>query len=246
MKSKLYVGKTFKTNNCGDVVVLEYINARNVVVKFLNTSAIVTCHSSALREGAVRDRELPTVYGVGVLGNAKAKCGGVVTREYSIWSGMLERCFSEKLKNKYPTYKDCFCSESFKRLDVFSDWCRSQVGFNNPSFELDKDVLIKHNKIYSEDTCCFIPHEINGIFVKRDCERGDLPIGVSYNKTKLCYASVSVHKCAGKTFNTPEEAFYAYKEAKETHIKEVANKWKDQIDIKVYNALINCEVEIDD
>lgn len=47
-------------------------------------------------------------------------------------------------------------------------------------------------------------------------------------------------------YATAEEAFYAYKEAKESYIKEVANKWKDQIDPKVYNALMNWEVEITD
>ena len=45
---------------------------------------------------------------------------------------------------------------------------------------------------------------------------------------------------------TAEEAFYAYKQAKEAHIKEVANKWKDQIDIRVYEALMKYEVEIMD
>ena len=47
-------------------------------------------------------------------------------------------------------------------------------------------------------------------------------------------------------FNTELEAFYAYKQAKETYIKEVANKWKDQIDPRVYNALMKYEVEITD
>ena len=47
-------------------------------------------------------------------------------------------------------------------------------------------------------------------------------------------------------FKTPEEAFYVYKEAKETYIKEVANRWKDQIDPRVYEALMKYEVEITD
>ena len=48
------------------------------------------------------------------------------------------------------------------------------------------------------------------------------------------------------SFDTPEEAFYVYKEAKEAYIKEVANKWKDQIDPKVYDALMKYQVEITD
>ena len=48
------------------------------------------------------------------------------------------------------------------------------------------------------------------------------------------------------TFNTLEEAFYVYKREKEKYIKEVADKWKDHIDIRVYEALMNYEISIDD
>jgi hypothetical protein len=49
---------------------------------------------------------------------------------------------------------------------------------------LDKDILYKGNKIYSPDTCVFVPQEINALFVKNDANRGDLPIGVFYTLTK--------------------------------------------------------------
>jgi hypothetical protein len=47
-------------------------------------------------------------------------------------------------------------------------------------------------------------------------------------------------------FNTAEQAFQVYKTAKEAYIKEVVNKWKDKIDPRVYNTLMNYEVNIDD
>ena len=47
-------------------------------------------------------------------------------------------------------------------------------------------------------------------------------------------------------FNTEMEAFLAYKQAKESYIKEVANKWKDHIDHRAYEALMNYQVEITD
>ena len=52
-------------------------------------------------------------------------------------------------------------------------------------------------------------------------------------------------ECLG-FFNTEIEAFKAYKKAKESFVKEQADKWKDQIDIRAYNALMNYEVSIDD
>ena len=48
------------------------------------------------------------------------------------------------------------------------------------------------------------------------------------------------------TYDTPEEAFYAYKPVKEAHIKSLAEKWKDQIDPRVYEALMNWTIEITD
>ena len=47
-------------------------------------------------------------------------------------------------------------------------------------------------------------------------------------------------------FNTEIEAFEAYKQAKENHLKEVAEKWKGKIDDRAYNALMEYQVEITD
>lgn len=48
------------------------------------------------------------------------------------------------------------------------------------------------------------------------------------------------------SYDTPEEAFQVYKQAKETYIKEVADRWVGQIDPRVYEALMKYEVHIDD
>ena len=103
--------------------------------------------------------------------------------------------------------------------------CNYQIGFNSLDeegrcFHLDKDILVKGNKLYSEDTCSFVPAEINTLFCKANKTRG--------------------------RYNTIEEAFLAYKQAKEAYIKELANKWKDVIDPRVYEALMDYQVEITD
>ena len=113
--------------------------------------------------------------------------------------------------------------------------------------QLDKDILNKGNKIYSPNSCIFVPTRINQLFAKADALRGDFPIGVSRsgNKFRTRLHILNGEKYLG-TFNTPEEAFYAYKTFKEQYIKEVAEEYKDKIPQKLYEAMYKYEVEITD
>ena len=247
-KTKIQVGDIFDTNNYGKLVVLEYENTSNLKVKFIDTAYETTTRANQLRKGEVKDRSLPSVYGVGIIGNGIARVCGVETRDYQLWKSMLCRCYDEKYSNKYPTYKDCEVSDNFKHFPYFKKWCHRQIGFDQEGWHLDKDILVKGNKVYSEDVCAFVPSEVNSLFIKRDSLRGDYPIGVS-RKNKGGGYQVQLSQFRDTylgTYITPEEAFLAYKQAKEAYIKEVANKWKDQIDPRVYNALMKYEVEITD
>ena len=244
-----YEGKVFKTTKYGDLVITKYIDNHNVRVKFINTNYETTAHICHIRNGLVKDRLFPSLYGVGVVGDASTIIDGVVLKECKLWRGIIARCYNGGIHKNSPTYKDCSVSENFKYYPYFQEWCNKQIGFNEDGWHLDKDILIKGNKVYSEDTCCFVPQEINGLFIKRDAARGDLPIGVWYHKRDRKYAaqvSRFKEKIRLGCFSTPEEAFYTYKTAKELYIKDIANKWKDQVDPRVYEALMNYQVEITD
>ena len=173
-------------------------------------------------------------------------------KEYALWRGMLHRC-SESLWIKYPTYIGTTCSENFKSYTFFYEWCQGQIGFNSVDkngnkWRLDKDILVKGNKVYSEDTCCFVPNRINTLFIKRNSVRGNLPIGVHLDKSNGSFrAQCSFGKATHLgCFNTPEGAFKAYKTFKEQLIKDVANEYKDVLDNRVYQVLMDYAVEITD
>jgi len=122
-------------------------------------------------------------------------------------------------------------------------------GYGLIGWALDKDILQKGNKLYSKDTCYFVPAEVNQLLVKSDKARGEYPVGVNFDKRDIKFrAQLRIN---GKTkhlgyFNTPEEAFFAYKPAKEAHIKVVAHKWKHLLDERVFQALLTYDVAIDD
>ena len=97
---------------------------------------------------------------------------------------------------------------------------------------------------------CFIPQEINSLLTKRTASRGNHLIGVHWSNTNKAFVA-QVNKNKGKReylglFNTEIEAFNAYKTAKESFIKEQANKWEGKIDDRAYEALMKYEVNIDD
>ena len=169
-------------------------------------------------------------------------------KEYKLWADMIKRSYDKKLHQRHPTYLNCEASSEFMVLSKFRDWCQSQIGFNKPGFELDKDLLEKGNKEYHPDKCVFIPKEINLALITRKKMRGNLPVGVSLTQSGSFMAMMnlgSTKKYLG-SFPTPEQSFQAYKHAKENHIKLLAEKYRDQIDPRAYEALLNYKVEITD
>ena len=243
-------GDVFKTKSYGDLIVTKYVNSKAVCVKFVVTGYETTTKASNVIVGSVKDRLLPTVHGIGITGDSQVRVDGKHTKEYRLWNNMLKRCYSVGCQKVRPTYIDCSVSENFRYLEYFKEWCNNQIGFNSVDekgkpFALDKDILVKGNRVYNEDVCVFVPQEVNLLFTKRDKSRGEYPIGVSFHKSRGMLTATLNNKYLGY-FNTAEQAFQVYKTAKEAYIKEVANKWKDKIDPKVYEALMNYEVHIDD
>ena len=249
------VGKVFKSKSSGDFKIVKYNDNKNVEIQFLKTGYETSATLGNIRNGKVKDPYSPSVYGVGILGTKyPSTIDGRNTKEYKLWQSMLKRCYNDTYKKKYPTYEGCGVSENLKYYEYFYEWCHKQIGFGNDGngnpFHLDKDLLVKGNKVYDENVCIFIPNEINLLLIKCTALRGEYLIGVSWNKRNKAFVA-QVSKNKGKQeylgyFNTELEAFKAYKKAKESFIKEQAEKWKGKIDERAYEALINYAVEITD
>ena len=190
------------------------------------------------------------VFGVGVNDwDGNVRIDGKNIKEYDLWANMLKRCFTDGFKQSRPTYEGVTCSKEWLSMTSFIKDVSQMKGFGLNGWQLDKDILQKGNKLYSRDTCCFIPLEVNNLLTKRDKARGEWPVGVSFHKASGKFvANLNINgkqKFLGR-FSTPEEAFQVYKTAKEAQIKVVANKWKHLLDERVYLALMTYEVSIDD
>ena len=245
------LGKEFLTNHSGRCVVIEFKNSNDVTVMFTSPKYIMKCSAYNLRKGKVRNPYSPTFHGNGFIGVGKYTTSD---SSFEVWRAMLNRCYSKKFKENFKTYKYATVCDEWLNFQNFAEWCYSQKFFNvkddkGRSYELDKDLLRKCNKTYSPDTSCFVPRDVNILLTKRDKMRGEQPIGVTFLKRDSKYKSRLSYFGKGVnlgTFDTAEEAFKAYKKAKESYIKEVADIWKERIDERVCQALLNYEVHIDD
>lgn len=165
---------------------------------------------------------------------------------YKRWYDMHYRCYSDKLHDRYPTYIGCSVYDEWHDFSSFLEWHKvNYYKIEGQKMDLDKDILCKGNKVYCPEYCIFVPHEINTMFVNAKRNRGDLPLGVSWDSSKNRFRAEVRSKKLG-TFKTVESAFAAYKTEKEKQIKDLAMKYKGQIPDKLYQAMINWKIEITD
>jgi len=172
-------------------------------------------------------------------------------REYDLWHSMLTRCYSGGFKRINAAYEGCTVSENFKSYSYFYEWCQRQIGFNEKEWQLDKDLLFKGNKQYSEDTCVFVPQSINKTLPF--CQKRGLrhAVGVSYHTKKRKYVVQPQLQQDGSrrwlgAYDTEVEAFQVYKVYKERHLKNLAKSYYGRLDKRAYSALMAWEVDMSD
>lgn len=231
-----------------EMIIIKYTSNVDIDIRFLNNgSTRFNKGYKEFKKGNIKNLYHPEICNVGFCGDGKynathhSKC-------YDVWRSMIRRCYNKNGEH-YKYYKDVTVCGEWHNFQNFAKWF--EENYNSEimkGWQLDKDILVKGNKTYSPKTCCFVPQEVNKLFTKRDCERGNYPIGVckiKTNKYSVQFTQNSKNIRFG-IFSTPEEAFQVYKEAKEQYIKEIADKWKNLIDPEVYEAMYNYKVEITD
>lgn len=244
-KPAYIIGEKVLTREGCFAELINYIDCTHCTIRFDSGNIKEGVSYKCFKNGSVKNPYHPSVCGVGFIGEGdiKVKENGKHTKQYSLWSHMLLRCYGNRV---YKSYKDVTVCEEWHNFQNFGDWVNKNYNTETMlGWELDKDILVKGNKVYSPETCCFVPLEINKIF--KTTVIGKYSVGVVKNYNKF---NVYIHKYNKRYFlkgyDTLEEAKTAQKIAKENYIKEVAEKWKGLISNKAYEALINYQVEITD
>lgn len=182
------------------------------------------------------------IYGVGIndadycieyldeITNKRKKC-----IFYKKWVGMLERCYSDKLKIKHPTYKDCSVVPEWLSFMNFRRWMEKQDWKGK---QLDKDLLFEGNKLYGPDNCVFVDRKVNTFVLDCGAVKGDYPTGVSFHQHTGKYQAQCHQSDKSKylgVFDTPDEAHSVWREAKHKQATILAGQ---QTDKRVADALI--------
>jgi hypothetical protein len=153
---------------------------------------------------------------------------------YIKWKGIIGRCYNPNVYNFPPNqiYKDCSVSEDWLRFSNFRKWISSQDWEGK---QIDKDILVPGNKIYSADTCLLVPTHINNLII--DQETGKSGKGVYQNSSgSFTYIVRKNRKRTYKTAKSIDEALIGYRQAKHLELVTEANKLDDE---RVKTALIN-------
>ena len=239
--------------------IIEYNDSTNLVVEFEDGYTEKTRYD-CFKRGAVLHPLDKFVLGIGYKGEGKYKIteNNQQTFLYTEWHSMLARCYnpSQQKRDKTSSYEHCEVCEEWHNFQNFAKWYEDNYyEIRGEKMRLDKDILNKNNKVYSPENCVIVPERINLLFCYRKKNRGECPVGVRKRKEcKSSYrATINITNSQGQSrsialgsYKTPEEAFYAYKQAKEQHIKLVAEEYKDKIPKKLYDAMHRYVVEIND
>lgn len=172
-KREIDYDKIYQSNNFGPFKILRKLEYKRssgnhilVEIKFIETGTIKEVRLADALVGNIRDDYRPTIHGVACIGN-----GSSYHPAYNMWESMINRCYNANDAN-YKRYgaqgvtvcNKWLCFENFledlPNIDGYSEWV------NNPgAYALDKDYkqmyFPKNKKIYSLETCCFIPYAEN-------------------------------------------------------------------------------------
>lgn len=242
------IGEKYLTHQGYEIeIIKEYGNGKYDIIFLSNNYIVKNKFFNKIKSGKLENPEHKTVFNKGYIGigNVTTSYNNKPTKQYQVWYSILRRCYSECFLKKNPAYKNCAVCEEWHNFQNFAEWFDKNY---IDGFELDKDILIKGNKIYSPDTCCFVPQEVNKLFTLRKNDRGNYPLGVRPQVNGKFKAVLNINKKSVSlgVFKTILEAFQVYKTHKEENIKNTAFKYKSILPLKVLQALNNYKIEIND
>lgn len=237
----MIAGTIHKTKDFGELKIIKYENSKAVHIEFISTGCRKMAQSDHIRKGEVKDVLSPSVFGVGFIGIGDFASK---SKPHKTWESMVRRCYNKNIKEN-PTYKDCTVTPEWHNFQNFAKWYDDNYPNDGGKYDLDKDLLIVNNNIYSPVSCIFIPSWLNSFTINCEASRGDLPVGVNYFKRDGTFQSGCSHD--GRNiylgrFSTPEAVHLAWRKYKLALALDKKPKM-DMIDSRIYPNVVQIITE---
>lgn len=234
------LGEQYITREGYKVEIVKYFNSRDVSVKFEDGFILNYLLYSNIKTGQIKNYNHPSIYGKGYIGYGlyKPSSEGIKDPAYKIWSHILERCYSKQQHLNFPTYTDVTITSEWLNYQNFAKWFYEESNYAE-GWEIDKDILSdENNKIYSPETCIFVPKEINSLVAFKKTSKNNLPVGITYRRGKY-EARVQLNKKSKflGNFENLETAYEVYKVEKIKIIRDIVLKYENILPQKVITTL---------
>lgn len=239
------IGDVLSSNSYGDFEIINIEGCKKVTARFIQTGFEIVKQKAHLKRGMVKDPYYSIRYGIGFLGEVQYNSGSSKKKDfaYQCWSNMLSRCYDDE---SYCFYRyggaGVTVCNSWHNYQNFAEWYYTH---HKEGFEIDKDLTVPKCKVYSPETCSFVPKDINVLLVSSNAARGDCPVGVCNIRGKYV---VFMHDGDGQVYfgryEDQNDAFQEYKKQKTNRIRRLAQKhyYAGDIHTTVYENLMKWEV----
>lgn len=188
-------------------------------------------------------------FGVGLYDKGKHKAweDGKPGKAYIAWKGIIQRCYDPNVQAKYPTYIGCTVCPEWLEFQVFADWYEANYPNDGEHYQLDKDLKVVGNKIYSPSACLFVSGVVNNFTIDRGAMRGEYLIGAASHKASGKLQAGCRNPFTGKgehlgLFTDELEAHLAWRKRKSELTYELAMA---QDNPEVRDALLRWKLALD-
>ena len=222
------------------IIIVKYNKSSNIEIEFQDEYKFITNTTYAnFKRGYIKNPYDKSVCGVGYIGvgKYKSKVGGDLTPAYFTWKNMVHRCYDEDHRYLNITYEECYMCNEWLNFQTFAKWYEDNFyDVGEGRMHIDKDILIKGNKLYSPETCIIVPQRINMIFMSK-ANKWNLPSGISMSKTGKYITSYNgIHL---GTIDTLNDAIITHDTEKRKCIKEIVEEYGNKLPSTVSGALLS-------
>lgn len=156
---KFIIGDIYPTKINGNFKIIDKLSSGYFLIQFIDTGYTKKVKGKDIKSQSIKDILKPSRFGVGYLGEGDYTfvIDGKVSKCATTWKSMLERCYCPKYLAVTPTYKDCTVCDEWHNYQNFAKWFYNNYPEDTTeSYHLDKDSIVKGNKLYSPETCTFL------------------------------------------------------------------------------------------